>query len=168
MTGFRSIRDFIFALMNKDEGWASARLILINQATKKNYLFELIEDYRNYAMLKHAHKTHTHSHSTFSAGNQPPQDSHQPQQQSGNQGNQNNRGSGNRGRGGRGGGQRRAFYRVHLSFQNACAVRCTTGPNAPISIPTSGQPIGRLIQRLLGRLRRRCEMMKPVNGWKIT
>lgn len=70
MTKTRPIRDFIFALMNKDDEWANAHLALIGPLSEKNDFFFLTKEFRNYIKIKHSHRTHSHFHSIFVTGGQ--------------------------------------------------------------------------------------------------
>lgn len=105
MTKTRSIKNFIFVLMSKDDEWANIHLALIGPLLEKNDFFSLIEEFCNCIRIKYSHRTHSHSYSTFVTDGQSDGQSFQHQ---GNH--QNHRGGYRGGRRGRE-GWRRPFYK---------------------------------------------------------
>ena len=61
----RPIKDFIYSIMKKDETWANAHLIIIDEEIKKDSLFNLITKFKNHTRMKLSKKLHQNSYSTF-------------------------------------------------------------------------------------------------------
>ena len=77
MINERSIRDFIYNLMNQNEIWTNAHLVIINHTIEKNSFFDFISEFRNHTRMKSNKKLHQSAHSTFSASSQPNQTNQQ-------------------------------------------------------------------------------------------
>ena len=66
MQNNRSIKNFIFSLIKKNEAWTNAHVRLINEKKKNNKLYEIIKEFRIYNRLKLNLKLQFYSHETFS------------------------------------------------------------------------------------------------------
>ena len=80
----RSIKNFIYNIMNKNEIWANAHLIFIDEEIKNDNLFNLIAKFKNHIRMKSNKKFHHNTHSAFFVSKQ----SNQSNQQSENHSNQ--------------------------------------------------------------------------------
>ena len=63
----RSIKNFIYSIMNKNKIWTNVHLVFIDEEIKKDSLFNLIAKFRNHDRMKSNKKLHQSAHSTFSA-----------------------------------------------------------------------------------------------------
>ena len=67
MQNNKSIKNFIFLLMKKNETWTNVHMQLINEEEKNSKLYKIIKKFRIYNRLKLNLKLQIHSHEVFSA-----------------------------------------------------------------------------------------------------
>ena len=73
----RSIKNFIYSIMKKNEIWTNVHLIFIDEEIKKNSLFNLISKFKNHTRMKFNKKLHQNAHSAFSTSAQSNQSNQQ-------------------------------------------------------------------------------------------
>ena len=67
MQNNKSIKNFIFSLMKKNEAWTNVHVRLINEEEKNSKLYEIIKEFRIYNRLKLNLKLQIYSHEIFFA-----------------------------------------------------------------------------------------------------